>query len=496
MFCTSFKASFERAALGRIGGLVLALSVLLLMPMDVSPEFDSSSDWPNGKHDLKVCLEGEGCPEGMADSVKAAIEIWDEEGLTWKFAWTDSCDSADITIRCKAWDGPEGGICTRNVHRWWGVGTIRSAEIDMNTNVDWGFCDDKHELVRAIAHELGHCARLSDVPVTDPARLMNEKHTKPGHSRGLTPADSIEGVTSDTADVSVGCYSTPQGGARQTEYVGVITAADGTPPLNLDEATAIFLEGFPPDLLEVVGYLPLDDEHLQWSAFPNTDVAHMALFYLTIEYPESTVTREGILYVTDFPWEPGWEPEAVAPGDTVVPSDTSWVILDYTASQHPAGDVTSFLWVIDDSLVVEGGPVCHVNLAAGEHLVELVGRDQFGFMDVDTMFVFVEGGTGVDEIDLRYDRAEIWLDFPVPFALGGALPISYGLPHVANVRLAIYDVTGRRVVTLADNVIPGGPRQVEWDLKDAGGKPVAPGVYFCTLRVGKSSTTRKIVLVE
>jgi hypothetical protein len=41
-----------------------------------------------------------------------------------------------------------------------------------------------------------------------------------------------------------------------------------------------------------------------------------------------------------------------------------------------------------------------------------------------------------------------------------------------------------------------GTYEVIWDGRDDQGKEVASGIYFCKLKVGDSSQTRKMVLIE
>jgi hypothetical protein len=57
--------------------------------------------------------------------------------------------------------------------------------------------------------------------------------------------------------------------------------------------------------------------------------------------------------------------------------------------------------------------------------------------------------------------------------------------------LRVYDVTGRRVATLVDEVRPAGDHVATWH---AGG--LASGVYFYRLRVDGVVHTRRLVLLK
>jgi hypothetical protein len=91
-------------------------------------------------------------------------------------------------------------------------------------------------------------------------------------------------------------------------------------------------------------------------------------------------------------------------------------------------------------------------------------------------------------------------DRPLVFALYRNAPnpiqaqtvIRYDLPKSTEVELAVYDVAGRRVRTLADGVMGPGVFAATWDGRDAGGRAVGSGVYFYRLRAGAFEATRKM----
>jgi flagellar hook assembly protein FlgD len=64
------------------------------------------------------------------------------------------------------------------------------------------------------------------------------------------------------------------------------------------------------------------------------------------------------------------------------------------------------------------------------------------------------------------------------------------------VRLAIYDVSGRNVATLSDEIQEAGTYSREWDGHDAGGQRLPSGVYFARLEFGARVTAQKIVLTR
>jgi hypothetical protein len=107
-------------------------------------------------------------------------------------------------------------------------------------------------------------------------------------------------------------------------------------------------------------------------------------------------------------------------------------------------------------------------------------------------------------VDIAADGAEI-AAMPARFALHDNVPnpfnprteLRFDLPQAGRARLAIYDVTGRRVCTLLDRELPAGGYRLPWDGTDGRGIAVASGVYHARLEIaGQAPATRKLVLVR
>jgi flagellar hook assembly protein FlgD len=74
--------------------------------------------------------------------------------------------------------------------------------------------------------------------------------------------------------------------------------------------------------------------------------------------------------------------------------------------------------------------------------------------------------------------------------------IAFGLSAPGHVSLRIYDVAGRLVRMLAEGNRPAANYAEVWDGKDATGRTVASGIYFCRLDAGSFSQTRKMILLR
>jgi flagellar hook assembly protein FlgD len=64
------------------------------------------------------------------------------------------------------------------------------------------------------------------------------------------------------------------------------------------------------------------------------------------------------------------------------------------------------------------------------------------------------------------------------------------------VRVLVYDALGRRVATLADEVVDAGRHTVMWDGRDATGQPVASGLYLYRMEAGSFSQTNRMMLIR
>jgi hypothetical protein len=68
-------------------------------------------------------------------------------------------------------------------------------------------------------------------------------------------------------------------------------------------------------------------------------------------------------------------------------------------------------------------------------------------------------------------------------------------PKPSAVRVAIYDVRGRRVRQLVGGPVGAGFHEWSWDRSSEGGGVVAPGVYFLRVESPEFRQTRKVVLL-
>lgn len=84
----------------------------------------------------------------------------------------------------------------------------------------------------------------------------------------------------------------------------------------------------------------------------------------------------------------------------------------------------------------------------------------------------------------------------VPNPTRDAVAIEFSVPTSCDVRLAILDAGGRVVRVYGAAGLPAGAHDFRWDLTDAGGRRMGPGVYPYRLEIGGSKLTGKITILK
>lgn len=84
--------------------------------------------------------------------------------------------------------------------------------------------------------------------------------------------------------------------------------------------------------------------------------------------------------------------------------------------------------------------------------------------------------------------------YPNPFQ--SSTTIAYTLAKREQVTIEVYDLLGRHITTLVDEMQGAGSKKVDWRGTDQFGKTVANGVYFYKMTSGNFVLSHKVVLVK
>jgi flagellar hook assembly protein FlgD len=85
-------------------------------------------------------------------------------------------------------------------------------------------------------------------------------------------------------------------------------------------------------------------------------------------------------------------------------------------------------------------------------------------------------------------------NYPNPF--NPTTHFSVDVPRAAAVDITVYDVLGRKIVTLMSGEQEAGYHVMEWDSKDGHGMTVPSGMYMVRMTAGDFSAVRKIMLMK
>lgn len=85
-------------------------------------------------------------------------------------------------------------------------------------------------------------------------------------------------------------------------------------------------------------------------------------------------------------------------------------------------------------------------------------------------------------------------NFPNPF--NGLTNIEYHVPKVADVAVAIYDILGQRIKTLAAYKHQPGIHFLTWDSSDDSGNQLTSGIYFIRMSAANFEQIRKIIYLK
>ena len=92
------------------------------------------------------------------------------------------------------------------------------------------------------------------------------------------------------------------------------------------------------------------------------------------------------------------------------------------------------------------------------------------------------------------DEFALYQNYPNPF--NPITTIEYALPEKDRVNIAVYDINGRFIKSLVDEIQEPGYRSVKWNSTNSLGEQVSTGVYFYMISSGKNQIVRKMLLMK
>ena len=126
------------------------------------------------------------------------------------------------------------------------------------------------------------------------------------------------------------------------------------------------------------------------------------------------------------------------------------------------------------------------------------------YVDVaDTQYAIV---SSVGEFVVTSEQLSTHNNTPIPdvFALHQNYPnpfnptttLRYDLPADAKVSLVIYDIMGREVIALVNQIQKAGFKSVVWDGNNSSNQQVSAGMYLYRISAGEFHSVKKMLLLK
>jgi hypothetical protein len=177
----------------------------------------------------------------------------------------------------------------------------------------------------------------------------------------------------------------------------------------------------------------------------------------------------------------------------------------YLASFNPAGSDTLFTLKLtgdgsnylndiavdkDNSIYITGNTESTNIATAGAYKTSLSGTRDIMVAKFGNIITNIPD----DLIPKSLSGFYLYPIYPSPF--NSQTTIRFKLPVNSKVTLGIFDIYGRRIITLLDKSLSSGDYTEIWDRRDDNGIRVPDGVYFCLLTDGTIKLSQKIVVTE
>lgn len=111
-------------------------------------------------------------------------------------------------------------------------------------------------------------------------------------------------------------------------------------------------------------------------------------------------------------------------------------------------------------------------------------------------FLHLEGEVGADEPVETVELDGNYLSQNNPNPMVNETVIKFGVAQNTNVAINIFNVQGQLVRTLVNTYFEEGDYQIEWDGRDNAGKRVNQGVYYYSMKAGRFSDSKKLIIVN
>lgn len=164
---------------------------------------------------------------------------------------------------------------------------------------------------------------------------------------------------------------------------------------------------------------------------------------------------------------------ALQVGDVISVGDIAY--LKYVPTQHFAG-TDRFSYQVSDGM--DYSNIAYVNITVNMGRVAGPGANVGNASGLNGLIFNREAGTetGIEAVSAENATLN---NFPNPFQ--GNTTITYTLPGEYQVSIKVYDLLGKEVSILVNDLQPAGENKVQWNGTDLNGQDLSSGKYICQM---------------
>ncbi len=133
--------------------------------------------------------------------------------------------------------------------------------------------------------------------------------------------------------------------------------------------------------------------------------------------------------------------------------------------------------------------------AVGQAFVGPAGQGDT-YVESGLLVIMLQKGTTVSTSELEGLPLAYALNQNYPNPFNPQTTIRFVLPSATEIRIVVYDLSGREVVQLVDQHLEPGYHQLVWNGRDAWGRVVPTGIYITRLIASEYTKSIKMLLLK
>ena len=181
---------------------------------------------------------------------------------------------------------------------------------------------------------------------------------------------------------------------------------------------------------------------------------------------------------------------------------------EVTIVWQTASETDCDYWIIERRNIDTDTDNFFTRIAEIENRGDRYKGDEYEYIDMEVpeghRYAYRLGSVLQNNEILYFDEKEIFAGTPAVFKLHRNYPnpfnsetfIPYDLPQATFVKIEVFDLLGRRVITLAEESRKEGTYKLLWNGRDSNGNALASGIYYYKIEAGGFHDVKKMVLIK